>query len=239
MKNLRSKAILITGAEGTIGSTLAKSFIETESVIYGTDIVKLIYSNKFFFEGDLSDDDVFNKFKLWLANKSIDVVINCIGVTENSRDVFDENNFDYTLKVNLKIPFKLCGFLIAKALETNSNLSIINITSLGAHQGFPMNPSYQVSKAGLSQLTKSISVDYSKYGIRANNVVPGYIKSNMTIDSYNSEIKRTERINRSAMKRWGEPSDLIGAVHFLSSDESSFVTGADIFVDGGWNINGL
>jgi NAD(P)-dependent dehydrogenase (short-subunit alcohol dehydrogenase family) len=102
-----------------------------------------------------------------------------------------------------------------------------------------MNPSYQVSKAGLSQLTRSISVDYSKDGIRANNVVPGYIKSNMTIDSYNSEIKRVERINRSSMKRWGEPSDLIGAVHFLSSDESSFVTGADIFVDGGWNINGL
>ena len=239
MKNPGSKTILITGAEGTIGLTLAKSFIESKSVVFSTDLVKISYSDKFFFEGDLSDDDIFNEFKLWLEDKSIDVLVNCIGVTKNSQDVFDENNFDHMLKVNLKIPFKLCGFLITKALKTDNKLSIINITSLGAHQGFPMNPSYQVSKAGLSQLTKSISVDYSKYGIRANNVVPGYIKSNMTIDSYNSEIKRTERINRSAMKRWGEPSDLIGAVHFLASDESSFVTGADIFVDGGWNINGL
>jgi NAD(P)-dependent dehydrogenase (short-subunit alcohol dehydrogenase family) len=239
MKNLRSKTILITGASGTIGSTLARSFVETESVVYGTDIVKTSYLNKFFFEGDLSDDDIFNEFKLWLADKSIDVLVNCIGVSKNNQDAFDENNFDYTLKVNLKIPFKLCGFLITKTLKTDNKLSIINITSLGAHQGFPLNPTYQVSKAGLSQLTKSISVDYSKDGIRANNVVPGYIKSNMTIDSYNNEIKRTERINRSAMKRWGEPSDLIGAVHFLASDESSFVTGADIFVDGGWNINGL
>jgi NAD(P)-dependent dehydrogenase (short-subunit alcohol dehydrogenase family) len=239
MKSFSNKTILVTGAEGTIGSTLVKSFIETKCVVFGTDIVQKNHLNTCFFEGDLSDDDVFNEFILWLGDKSIDVLVNCIGVTENSQDVFSENNFDYTLKVNLKIPFKLCGFLITKALKTNNKLSIINITSLGAHQGFPMNPSYQVSKAGLSQLTKSISVDYSKDGIRANNVVPGYIKSNMTIDSYNSEIKRIERINRSAMKRWGEPNDLIGAVHFLSSDESSFVTGVDIFVDGGWNINGL
>lgn len=239
MKSFSNKTILVTGAEGAIGSTLVKSFIETKCVVFGTDIVHKNHLNTYFFKGDLSDDDVFNEFILWLEDKSIDVLVNCIGVTENSQDVFSENNFDHTLKVNLKIPFKLCGFLITKALKTNNKLSIINITSLGAHQGFPMNPSYQVSKAGLSQLTKSISVDYSKDGIRANNVVPGYIKSNMTIDSYNSEIKRIERINRSAMKRWGEPNDLIGAVHFLSSDESSFVTGADIFVDGGWNINGL
>jgi NAD(P)-dependent dehydrogenase (short-subunit alcohol dehydrogenase family) len=239
VKSLGSKTILITGAAGTIGSTLAGSFVETGCVVFCTDIVSKNYSDKFFFEGDLSDDVVFNDFKSWLTNKSIDVLVNCIGVTKSSKYNFDEENFDYTLKVNLKIPFKLCGSLITQALNMNSKLSIINITSLGAHQGFPMNPSYQVSKAGLSQLTRSISVDYSKNGIRANNVVPGYIKSNMTIDSYNSEIKRVERINRSSMKRWGEPSDLIGAVHFLSSDESSFVTGADIFVDGGWNINGL
>lgn len=239
MKSFSNKTILITGAEGTIGSTLVKSFIETECVVFGTDIVQKNHLDTYFFEGDLSEDDIFNEFILWLEDKSIDVLVNCIGVTEHSQDVFSENNFDHTLKVNLKIPFKLCGFLITKALKTDNKLSIINITSLGAHQGFPMNPSYQVSKAGLSQLTKFISVDYSKDGIRANNVVPGYIKSNMTIDSYNSEVKRIERINRSAMKRWGEPNDLIGAVHFLSSDESSFVTGADIFVDGGWNINGL
>ena len=63
MKSFSNKTILVTGAEGTIGSTLVKSFIETECVVFGTDIVQKNHLNTYFFEGDLSDDDIFNRYR--------------------------------------------------------------------------------------------------------------------------------------------------------------------------------
>lgn len=239
MKDLVGKSILITGAGGTIGKILSESFIEVGAIVNATDKKRLNFKIDNFFEMDFTLSESFSLFENWLNEKRIDVLINCAGLSSNSTEVFDIDTFDSTMEVNLRVPFKICGILINKSLKLKRNLSIINITSLGAHQGFPKNPSYQISKAGLSQLAKYISVDFSKFGIRANNVVPGYIKSNMTSNSYNDTVQHDLRKHRSAMKRWGDPKDLIGATHFLASNISSFVTGVDIFVDGGWNINGL
>ena len=75
------------------------------------------------------------------------------------------------------------------------NGSVVNITSLGAEQSFPNNPAYQISKAGLKQLTKAFARDYSKFGIRFNNICPGYIKSRMTIKSYSSPGEKKIRSN--------------------------------------------
>ena len=74
--------------------------------------------------------------------------------------------------------------------------SIINITSLGAHLGFPRNPSYQMSKAGMRQLTKSLALDWGKSSIRVNNICPGYIKSTMTMKSYNNVKANKKRLDR-------------------------------------------
>lgn len=231
--------MLITGAEGSIGAAISKSFIEKGTKVYRTDIQVSAIEKDRYFKGDLAEDLVYTEFENWLTDKNIDVLINCAGATTQHINTFDLETYKSTMKINLEVPFKLSGFLISNAIKTNSRLNIINITSLGAHLGFPNNPSYQISKAGLSQLAKSISVDYSRFGIRANNVVPGYIESNMTQASFNDKKANELRANRSTMKRWGHPNDLIGIMHFLASDESEFITGSDIFVDGGWKINGL
>ena len=115
--------------------------------------------------------------------------------------------------------------------------NIINITSLGAHQGFKNNPSYQISKSGLSQLTRAIAKDFGEFGVRANSICPGYIKTNMTIKSYRSPIKKKIYENRTMLKRWGKPEDLTGACIYLLSPMSSYVTASEIFVDGGWSKN--
>jgi NAD(P)-dependent dehydrogenase (short-subunit alcohol dehydrogenase family) len=234
-----NKSVLVTGAEGSIGSVIANSFIEKNYLVYRTDSKATEIDLVNYFRGDLSEDLIYNKFENWLSSKKIDILINCAGITVKDVNIFNLETYRRTLKINLEVPFKLSGFLIAQARERNARFNIINITSLGAHLGFPTNPSYQISKAGLAQLAKSISVDYSKFGIRANNVVPGYIESNMTQKSFNDSEQNELRSQRSTMKRWGKPQDLIGVMHFLASDESEFITGADIFVDGGWNINGL
>jgi NAD(P)-dependent dehydrogenase (short-subunit alcohol dehydrogenase family) len=117
--------------------------------------------------------------------------------------------------------------------------SIINITGLSAERGFAGNPSYQISKAGLKQLTKVLACDWGHKNIRINNVCPGYIKTSMTIKSYkNPKIKKI-RDKRMILKRWGKPKDLVGPCIFLSSESSSYITGSDIFVDGGWLAKGM
>jgi len=115
--------------------------------------------------------------------------------------------------------------------------SIINITSLGAELAFPNNPAYQISKAGLRQFTKAIARDWGESGIRANNICPGYIKTTMTAKSFSNEELNKQRKNYTLLKRWGLSKDLLGPAIFLISEASSYITGTDIYVDGGWTAN--
>ena len=117
--------------------------------------------------------------------------------------------------------------------------SIINVTSIGAMFGFPENPAYISSKTGLSGLTRSLAYDYADLGIRVNNLVPGYFKTDMTKKSFDDPSKRKERERSTLLNRWGNPKELVGPAIFLASNASSYVTGTDLIVDGGWSIKGL
>ena len=117
--------------------------------------------------------------------------------------------------------------------------SIINITSLSSHLGFSKNYSYTASKSGLQGLTRTLAYDYSKYNIRVNNICPGYILTNMTKGSFRNKEKRKNIENRSMLNRWGKSEDLVGASIFLASKASSFITGIDLIVDGGWCAKGI
>jgi NAD(P)-dependent dehydrogenase (short-subunit alcohol dehydrogenase family) len=121
----------------------------------------------------------------------------------------------------------------------NNQGSIINITSINSELAFPRNPSYVASKGGLKMLGKSFAKDLGIHGIRVNNIGPGYIKTNMTKNSFkNKKLKQTIE-KHTMLNRWGTPEDLIGPAIFLASDSSRYVTGQDIYVDGGWLANGL
>ena len=117
--------------------------------------------------------------------------------------------------------------------------SIINITSIAAEVGFPDNPAYQAAKGALKHLTRSLAVDLGSSGVRVNNIGPGYFKTDMTKGSWSDPEKREERSNRTLLGRWGVPEDLAGVVVFLASEASSYVTGQNIYVDGGWLAKGL
>lgn len=162
---------------------------------------------------------------------TIDILVNCAGVSLG--DVWDE-----TMRVNLEVPRKLIYALISGMVKRKRG-SIINITSLNDQLAFEKNAPYMTSKAALGALTRSIALDYGRFGIRANNICPGYIKTSMTKASWDHPAKRERRQERTMLGRWGVPSDLAGAVVWLASDASAYVTGADIRVDGGWSAKGL
>ena len=128
---------------------------------------------------------------------------------------------------------------IGKLMKKEKSGVIINITSINSELGFPDNPAYSAFKGALKQLTKSLALDLGKFGIRVNNVGPGYFRTQMTKKSWENSKLRKERTDRTILKRWGVPKDLAGIIIFLSSDSSSYVTGQDFYIDGGWLAKGL
>jgi gluconate 5-dehydrogenase len=88
-------------------------------------------------------------------------------------------------------------------------------------------------------LTRALAMDLADRRIRVNNLAPGYIRTQMTEASYADPARREARARHTMLGRWGEPRELIGAAIFLASDASSYVTGQDLFVDGGWTGKGL
>ena len=88
-------------------------------------------------------------------------------------------------------------------------------------------------------MTRSLAEDFSKKKIRVNAILPGYVKTKMTEKSYNNSKKKLERAEKSILNRWAKPNDLIGIIIFLATKSSSFVTGTNIIVDGGFSIKGI
>ena len=241
--DVSNKVVLVTGGGRGNGKAIAEGFLERGSLVCAIDMnfEQTHKSIKF----DAIEFDLRSLAKIpevirnvYSKYGSIDVLVNNAGVSLSSENQYDEETLDDTLQVNLKAAY-ITSHNVALLMSKKKSGSIINITSLGAELGFPDNPSYQVSKAALRQLTKALAMDFGENGIRVNNVCPGYILTSMTQKSYKNEKLRKQRLKRMILSRWGRPSDLVGACVFLASNASSYITGTDIYVDGGWTAKGL
>ena len=240
--NIKNFVTIVTGSGRGIGLKIAEGFYE-----YGAKVIRIdlnLKKHKLYKFDDYIIDLTKQKFVDRCVNEikhkygRIDVLINNAGVTINSTNFYDEKILKKTLSVNLIAAYNLSN-KVCKIMSKRKKGSIINITSLAAERGFIGNPSYQVSKAGLKQLTKALACDWGQKNIRINNVCPGYIKTPMTMRSFKNSNLKKNRDMRMILKRWGEPKDLVGPCIFLASDSSSYITGSDIFVDGGWLAKGL
>jgi NAD(P)-dependent dehydrogenase (short-subunit alcohol dehydrogenase family) len=237
--SVKKKVILVVGGTRGIGLTIAKDLLSLGSKVVTLGRSKLKRKNHIICSVT-SEEEILNAFNL--INKKfgkIDVLINVAGISigiKKSQRTQNINDFKNTLDTNLIGIYKVCSIAI-KFLKKNS--SIINVSSIASQFGFPKNPGYISSKSGLCGLTRSMAYDYAKYGIRVNNLIPGYIKTQMTIQSFKDKKLYNLRKSKTLLNRWGVPKDLIGAVIFLSSSASSYVTGSNITVDGGWSVKGI
>jgi NAD(P)-dependent dehydrogenase (short-subunit alcohol dehydrogenase family) len=212
--------VVVTGSGGGIGNAIASSF---------TNCFKIDRHNC-----DLSNEDEIKNIVKQLEIP-VGVLINCAGVSLKGQ-YGDLDYWDKTFAVNVRAVYYLSS--LVKDLMVDGG-SIINITSIGAEQGFGNNPAYVASKGALKMLTKAMAMDWGRLGIRVNNVCPGYIVSKMTYNSWINPVKRKVREDRTTLKRWGIPSDIVGICKFLASEEASYITGTDIVVDGGWLSKGV
>jgi len=231
MKNMFSlddKVVIVTGTSGSIGSAIATTLELHGSIVVRADLPECDITRS-----DHLDDLVT---RAMAHTEEIHGLVNCAGVTygNNIFDYMDEE-WEKTYRVNLKAPYELTKRVAQKMKRTGG--SIVNITSLNAELAFPDNPAYVTFKGALKQLTKSLALDLGKYNIRVNNVGPGYIRTNMTKKGWSEH--REKIAARTILGRWGTPEDLTGPVAFLLSSASAYVTGQDLYVDGGWLAKGL
>lgn len=250
--SLRGKTALVTGAARGNGKAIAEGLLRAGAGVVLVDILEqeLLETTESFkseelravmYHCDIASKAELNRLVDFLERQfgCIDILVNNAGVTF-SHSVFDypDELWERTYEVNLRAPFELSR-KIGRLMKRDRSGVIINITSLNAELAFPDNPAYASFKGALRQLSKSLALDLGKYGIRVNNVGPGYFKTAMTRRSWNDSALKEGIKDRTVLGRWGKPEDLAGITIFLASEASSYITGQDIYVDGGWLAKGL
>ena len=241
--SLENKVALVTGASRGNGRAIASGLAAAGAAVISLDILKQRSRDGVeHYLCDITDLESVQKSLNYILNKynKIDILVNNAGISQPSSFLdYPDDLWEKTYKVNLKAPFELMRRVGKIMKKCGTGGSIINITSLNSELAFPDNPAYVAFKGALKQLTKSAALDLGKYDIRVNNVGPGYFMTDMTKSSWQNPDQHGQRAQKTILGRWGEPNDLVGITIFLSSDASSYITGQDVYVDGGWLIKGL
>ena len=249
MGRLDGKTAFITGAGGAIAGAIARRFATEGAAVMCVDVnadaaartagsIASAGGRAIAQRCDVSKAaDVMAAIDAAVeAFSRIDVLVNTAANNEplGTTVELDEAKWNETLAVNLTGAFLVCKYGIPKLIEAGGGSIIIIASQLG-HVVVPRRPAYVTTKAALIQLARSIALDHSKDRIRANTLSPGAIETNRLLVRYGDmEAARKALVPLHPIGRLGQPEDIANGALFLASDESSFMTGADLVIDGGY-----
>ena len=241
MSDLNDKNIIVTGASGGIGNSIIEKLIHAGANILasGTKVEKLDelkgkYQNIKILKFDISQSDKIEEF-IEDATKelggSLDCIINNAGVTQDNLAIrMSLEEWQKVININLTSTFLICKSAIKKMLKNKSG-RIVNITSVVGHTGNLGQANYTASKAGIIAMSKSLAIEYAKKNININCISPGFIKTAMT-DKLDEKFKEAI-ISKIPSARLGDPNDVANAVLFLCSNQSNYINGETLHVNGG------
>jgi NAD(P)-dependent dehydrogenase (short-subunit alcohol dehydrogenase family) len=248
--SLHGKTAVVTGAAGGIGGWLAAGLGAAGAAVLLTDVdgpgldgvVETLAGAEVeakAFACDLGEADASERIVQAAVDQfgRLDVLVNNAAVNRRMPILeMDPETWDLITTIDLKAPYFLSQ-AAARAMRERGG-SIVNVSSINFTYGLEHISVYGPAKAGLSQLTRVMALEWTQYGIRANAIAPGYMDTPLAAPIWaDPDISRWIR-NRVPMKRPGQPSELVGVCQLLASDAGSFITGQTFIVDGGFMAGG-
>ena len=241
MSSLKDKNFIVTGASGGIGNSIAEKLHEQGANVLatGTRIEKLEELAKKFngiktLKFDISQHEKIEEFINEATEKlggSLDGIVNNAGITKDNLTIrMSLEEWTKVIDINLTSTFLMCKYSIKKMLKNKSG-KIVNITSVVGHTGNVGQANYTASKAGIVAMSKSLAIEYAKKNININCISPGFISTAMT-DQIDEKYKEAI-IAKIPSNKLGKPEDIANAVTFLSSDQSDYINGETLHVNGG------
>ncbi|RPI22160.1 MAG: SDR family oxidoreductase [Acidobacteria bacterium] len=248
---LEGRTALITGASRGLGRAIATGFAAAGAKLV---LIGRVRSNLesvaqelrdkgaevHCFPYDLSKVEGIPELYEWITSAAgeVNILINVAGKNFRVPAIeFPLEEWRGVVDLNLTAPFVLSQCFARPLIREGKPGKIVNIASLMTAAARPMIPAYTASKGALGMLTKALAVEWAQYRINVNAVGPGYFKTELTRPLHQDPVFDKWVLERTPMKRWGEPGDLVGAVVFLSSSAADFITGQILYVDGGWLAN--
>ena len=241
MTDLKDKNIIITGASGGIGNSIVQKLCNSGANIIasGTNLEKLQELKKKFqnikiLKFDISQSEKVDEFVERATQElggTLDCVVNNAGITQDNLAIrMSLDEWQRVININLTSTFMISKSSIKKMLKNKSG-KIVNISSVVGHTGNLGQANYTASKAGIVAMSKTLAIEYAKKNININCISPGFIKTAMT-DKLDDKFKEAI-ISKIPSARFGEPNDIANAVLFLCSNQSSYINGETIHVNGG------
>jgi 2-deoxy-D-gluconate 3-dehydrogenase len=244
---LDGKIALVTGAAAGLGAAAAVALARAGAAVacHGNrrpagqtaDVIRSEGGDSVAVSGDLSSvetpaalvKDVIERFG------RIDILVNNAGtIIRHAAEEYPLEDWMTVLQVNLTSAFQLSQLAAKDMMRRGHGGKIVNIASLLSFQGGIRVSAYAASKGGVAQLTKALANEWATNRINVNAIAPGYMRTENTRALQADEVRNRQILERIPAGRWGEPEDLAGAVVFLSSHASDYITGAVLNVDGGW-----
>jgi 2-deoxy-D-gluconate 3-dehydrogenase len=247
MFDLTGKVAIVTGASKGIGASMAIALGQAGAQVLlvsrsepQPQILAILTENKTTFAWHAADlslmtgvqssiEAVLEKFG------RVDILVNNAGTIRRAPILeYSEADWDAVLNTNLKIPFFLAQACARQMVAQGQGGKIINTCSMLSYQGGILVPSYTAAKHGLAGITKALANELAPYNINVNGIAPGYIRTDNTAPLQADAQRNQAILARIPAGRWGEPSDLSGAIVFLASAASNYMQGHILDVDGGW-----